>query len=169
MDTQELLQQAQEIVKEWTIEVTQPEENRRDFYIDAKNIKLAVKALLFAGRWGYLSAITGMDSPEYQINPETKERKVDPEKGKLELLYHFCNQAAIASLRVRLPYSEAEIDTICDFLPSASFYEREAMELVGVNFKNTPITDHLLLPDCWPEGVYPLRKSFRGLDKQAQG
>ncbi len=169
MDTQELLQQALEIVKEWTIEVSQPEENRRDIYIEARDIKPAVKALLIDNHWGYLSAITGLDSPDYQIDEETKERKIDPDKGKLEVLYHFCNRAAIATLRVRLPYTDAEIDSICEMLPSASFYEREAMELIGVNFRNTPITDHLILPENWPAGVYPLRKTFKGLEKKTQG
>jgi Ni,Fe-hydrogenase III component G len=34
--------------------------------------------------------------------------------------------------------------------------------------EGTPVIDHLLLPEHWPEGVYPLRKSFTGLKPDAQ-
>ena len=74
------------------------------------------------------------------------------------MLYHFCRGAAIATVRVSLPYDDPTIDTICDILSSASLYEREAAELVGVDFNGTPNTDRLVLPDSWPDGVYPLRK-----------
>ena len=35
--------------------------------------------------------------------------------------------------------------------------------MFGVDLLGTPDSDHLLLPDEWPNGVYPLRKSFTGL------
>ncbi len=169
MDTLQLLQAAEELVKEWTIEVRRPEVNRSDIYLEAANIKSAIKALFIDGGWGYLSAITGMDSPEYKIDPNTNERIVDPEKGKLELLYHFCNEDAVATLRVRLPYPEAIIDSICDLIPSAALFEREAMEMLGITIKDTPLTSNLILPEDWPTGVYPLRKAFKGFEKQTQG
>jgi Ni,Fe-hydrogenase III component G len=37
------------------------------------------------------------------------------------------------------------------------------MELFGFDLLNTPNTEKLVLPDSWPEGVYPLRKSFTNL------
>lgn len=169
MDTQQLLQTAEELLKEWTIEVTRPEADRVDIYIDGSNIKAAVKALFLDGHWGYLSAITGMDVPEYEVDPQTNEKKANPEKGTLELLYHFCNQAAVATLRVRLPYSKAEIDSICDLISSAALFEREAMEMLGITIKDTPLTSNLILPDDWPAGVYPLRKAFTGFEKHAEG
>jgi Ni,Fe-hydrogenase III component G len=84
----------------------------------------------------------------------------------VELLYHFCNGAAIITMRMKLPYANAAIDSICEVIPSATLYEREASELLGVDFIGTPSTEHLLLPDEWPVNVYPLRKSFTGLEKQ---
>ncbi len=169
MDTQTLLQTAEEILKEWTIEANRPEEGRVDIFIDPVNIKPAVKALFLDGHWGYLSAITGLDSPEYEVDPQTDEMRINPEKGTLELLYHFCNQAAVATLRIKLPYSRAEIDSICDLISSAALFEREAMEMLGITIKDTPMTSNLILPDDWPAGVYPLRKAFTGFAKQAEG
>ena len=94
----------------------------------------------------------------------SNEKVILPDKGNVEVLYHFCSGPAILTLRVSLPYAQASLDSICDVIPSASLYEREAMELLGVEFVGTPSTEHLLLPDQWPENVFPLRKSFTGLD-----
>jgi NADH:ubiquinone oxidoreductase subunit C len=157
------LKTAETLLEKFTLQVSYPEENRVDVTIDPVNIKPAVNILLYEGHWGYLSAITALDQPEYELDEATKEKKVLAGKGHLELLYHFCRGAAIATLRVSLSYEDPSIDSTCGILSSATLYEREAAELLGVNFKGTPNTDHLILPDSWPNGVYPLRKSFTGL------
>jgi Ni,Fe-hydrogenase III component G len=72
----------------------------------------------------------------------------------------------VATIRVPLEYKKARVDSICDIIPSATLYEREAAELLGIEFSGTPSTEHLLLPDDWPTGVYPLRKTFTGLSKK---
>ena len=69
------------------------------------------------------------------------------------------------SVRVRVPYSHAELDSICDLIRSATLYEREFIEMLGVTLRGTPSTARLLLSDDWPDGVYPLRKSFAGLSE----
>jgi Ni,Fe-hydrogenase III component G len=53
------------------------------------------------------------------------------------------------------------IPTVCNLIPSAIFFERELIEMFGITVEGTPNTDHLFLPDEWPEGVYPLRKDFQ--------
>jgi len=157
------LKSAETLLEKFSLQVSSPEENRVDITIDPLNIKAAVKILLYDGHWGYLSAITALDQPEYEIDETTKEKKVIVGKGSLGLLYHFCRGAAVATLRVSLPYADPAIDSICDILSSAILYEREAAELLGIQFRGTPNTDHLVLPDSWPDGVYPLRKTFTGL------
>ena len=169
MDTQEELQTAEEILKEMAVSFDHPEENRLDAVIKPEDLKTAVKTLLLDNRWGYLSAITGLDNPEYEVDEVTKEKKAIEGKGSLEALYHFAAGAAITTLRVVLPYDDPKVDTICDLVPAATLYEREAMELLGIIFTGTPNTDHLILPDVWPEGVYPLRKTFKGLHEKTQG
>ncbi|MPM65347.1 NAD(P)H-quinone oxidoreductase subunit J, chloroplastic [bioreactor metagenome] len=164
---QEILQAARDILQPWTISTSTPEENRLDVVIDPKNVKAATKAIL-DNKLGYLAAITGLDVPEYSIVESSNTKFPIPEKGQVEVLYHFCEGPVITSLRMLLPYDHAELDSICDILPSASLYERETMELLGVNFVGTPSTDRLLLPDNWPDGVYPLRKAFTGLPKEKE-
>ncbi|MCX7976926.1 MAG: NADH-quinone oxidoreductase subunit C, partial [Bellilinea sp.] len=52
------------------------------------------------------------------------------------------------------------LPSICPLIPSATLGERELMEMFGVKVEGTPDTSRLILADSWPEGVYPLRKSF---------
>lgn len=153
MDTNELLDLAKSLLAPWTEKTETPEAGRIDLYMPAEHLVPAVRAIFNAGGW-HLSAITGLDIPQ----SETSE-------GEIEILYHFCNRAAVATLRVRVPYGLPEVQTICGVIPSASLYERELMEMFGVLVEDTPVRTKLLLPDDWPDWVYPLRKSFTGLDQ----
>jgi NADH:ubiquinone oxidoreductase subunit C len=162
--SEEILHDGRELLQQWILSEKTPENDRLDIEIKPEDIKPCVKALVDA-RWGYLSAITAMDHPEYVVAEETKEKTILPDKGNIELLYHFCEGPAIISLRVALPYNNPKMDSICEIIPSATLYEREAIELIGVEYIGTPSTEHLLLPDEWPANVYPLRKAFTGLEK----
>ena len=136
---------------------TNPKEQHLDIFIDPENLKEAVKALVDQ-RWGYLIAITGLD-----IAPLVDENGDPTKEGEIEGLYHFANGPVVLTLRVKVPYSNPRLDSICELIPSATLYEREFIELFGVELTGTPDQSHLILPDCWPEDVYPLRKSFTGL------
>lgn len=148
--TDDLLVTAENLVRPWALDLSHPEPNRLDVTIRAENLKLVVAALQ-AAKWGYLAAITGVDVPP-----------AGESEGQVEGLYQFCEGAAVLTLRVRVPYSAAEIDSICDLIPSATLYEREFIEMLGVTLRGTPSTARLLLADDWPDGIYPLRKSFTG-------
>jgi Ni,Fe-hydrogenase III component G len=169
MDTDKALELAESLMKDFAISTNRPEENRVDFVIDRKNLKPAIKAILLDKRWGYLSAITGLDNALWKVDETTNEKVIDPSGGNLELLYHFCQAAAVATLRVSIPYDDPKVDSICDLISSVSLYEREAAELFGIEFVGAPNTDKLLLPDNWPAGVYPLRKTFTSLEDSAKG
>jgi len=153
MDTPELLQTAQSLLAPWTQKVVAPEPNRLDIYLVSENLVEAVRTIFSSGGW-HLSAITGMDVPQST-----------DEEGEIEILYHFCCDAAIVTLRVLVPYGLPEVPTVCGVIPSANLYERELIEMFGVIVDGTPNREKLLLPDDWPDYVYPLRKSFKGLDK----
>ncbi|TLN19844.1 NADH-quinone oxidoreductase subunit C, partial [bacterium] len=133
-----------------------PEAARCDVVIERQNLLAAIQAVKDAG-WGYLSAITGLDSAA----PAPAEGQPAVE-GKLEVLYHLCSGPVVLTLRVSLPYDDAFLPSVCGLLPYATLYERELMELFGVRIEGTPNSDRLVLPDEWPDGVYPLRKAFTG-------
>lgn len=145
MTTEDLLNAARALVAPWTKEATEPEANRLDAVIEAGDLLAAVGAL-HSARWGYLSAITGLDQ--------------GVEAGIIEVLYHFCAGAAVLSLRVPVPRDEAAVPSLYGLIRSVTFYERELMEMLGVTVTGTPNSDRLFLPEDWPDGVYPLRKDF---------
>ena len=145
MSIETTLQQAEQLLAAWNKEVTHPESNRLDMVICSEDLRSAVKTLHTA-RWGYLSAITGMD--------------LGVESGQLEALYHFCNGAAIATLRIRAHRLDPALPTIEDIIPPATFFEREMHETLGFKIAGTKSNDRLFISDDWPEDVFPLRADF---------
>jgi Ni,Fe-hydrogenase III component G len=157
MDTQTALNQAQTFLQPWTVSTTQPQPHRLDVCVEREHFKQAIKAVKQA-HWGYLAAITGLDVPPGEN-----------QEGAVEGLYQFCEGAAVLTIRVTIPYSDPYLPSICDLIPAATLYEREFIEMFGVFLEGTPSTERLLLADEWPLGVYPLRKSFTGLDALEKG
>ena len=145
MSIETTLQQAEQLLAAWNKEATHPESNRLDMVICSEDLRSAVKTLHTA-RWGYLSAITGMD--------------LGVESGQLEALYHFCNGAAIATLRIRAHRLDPALPTIEDIIPPATFFEREMHETLGFQIAGTKSNDRLFISDDWPEDVFPLRADF---------
>lgn len=155
-----VLEEGLKIIREWVQSSTSPQPNRLDVVIRREDLVPAVKALKEC-QWGYLSAITGLDHPD-----PTAVTEKGVEGGTLEVLYHFCEGACILTLRVSVPYENAVLPSICSVLPSATLFERELSEMFGITIEGTPDPSRLLLPNGWPEGVFPLRKSFSGLKEE---
>jgi Ni,Fe-hydrogenase III component G len=97
-------------------------------------------------RLGYLAAITGID--------------LGPEVGEMDVLYQFCPGDVVITLRVRVPRQDAMLPSLCEIIPSAEVFERELQEMFGIQMLGLHNTEHLYLPDDWPDGVYPMRKDF---------
>lgn len=87
----------------------------------------------------------------------------------MEILYHFTIEEInfLISLRVKLDKSHLEIDSLAPVFEGANWIEREMNEMFGITFKGHPDMRRLLLPDEWPEGVYPLRRDYQEWDKDA--
>jgi Ni,Fe-hydrogenase III component G len=166
-----------DMVQPWEVSFNTPEPNRLDVVIKPENLVAAVSVLNFY-HWGYLSSITGIDHPGSTVRlPSVVEKqwmradeKVDhaagtlPE-GYLEALYQFVEGPCVATLRVRVPYHAPELPSLYEVIPSISLYERELIEMFGFYIPALPDQTHLILPDEWPAGVYPLRKDFQGLNQ----
>ncbi|HSD84332.1 MAG TPA: NADH-quinone oxidoreductase subunit C [Anaerolineae bacterium] len=144
MTTEALLDTAQQLLTEWAKATTKPAAGRLDMQLEAADLPRAAAALRQA-RWGFLTAITGLD---------------DIKANQLEVLYHFVNGAANVNLRVRLPRENASIPSVCDSLPGATFFERELSEMFGITVMGTPTPDRLFLSEDWPTNAPPLRKDF---------
>jgi NADH:ubiquinone oxidoreductase subunit C len=181
MDTEEFLAQAEEILKPYGRLINRPAPDRLDITVLPGAIQSVMRAIA-AERWGYLVAITGVDRPGVSgvmaedkqwsrlVSDEENSASVPQQEGSIELLYTFCKKAAVVTVRTAVRYSFPVIHTICEVFPAATLYERELIEMFGVKIVGTPNKDKLLLPDDWPDGTFPLRKSFKGLeDLQAAG
>lgn len=149
--TEARLQAARELLSAWSGEFQTPEAERVDVPLPVEDLLTAVKAL---DDWGYLAAITGLD--------------LGVEAGQFDVLYHFCSGAAVVTLRVQTPREGASVPSVCGIIPSASVFERELSEMLGMTVEGTPDTSRLFLSDDWPDDVYPLRKDA-ALDAAATG
>jgi len=148
MSVDEILTLAQGVVQswDWATEVSRPRPERLD--VKVKEIKqlLPIIVGLRVKRLGYLSAIVGVD--------------LGVEANEIEVIYYFCPESAVIALRVRVPRQGATLASLSDVIPSAEVFERELREMFGIEITGLHTTDHLYLPDDWPDGVYPLRRDF---------
>ncbi|NOX71741.1 MAG: NADH-quinone oxidoreductase subunit C [Candidatus Micrarchaeota archaeon] len=77
----------------------------------------------------------------------------------LEIIYHFSygkNDAKTLNIRVFVPANMAEVDSITKVFPAANILEREAFEMMGINFRGHPNLKRAFLDEESPKT--PLRK-----------
>jgi len=141
----EIVKKLKNFLKENLVRATVPKERRIFVYIKKDALKDAVKYLVKDLKFKHLSTITGVDLG-----------------GKIEVIYHMAYKGSIV-LSIRLTVSEKKpsVPTITDLIPGAVLYEREVHDLFGVNFEGHPDLSPLVLPEGWPQGVYPLRKEHK--------
>lgn len=138
----EIVEKLSDFLKEKLVRSTVPKERRIFVYIKKDALKDAVKYLVKDLKFKHLSTITGVDLGE-----------------EIEVIYHLAYEDSIVlSLRLFVSKKNPSVPTITDFIPGAVLFEREVHDLLGVSFEGHPDLSPLMLPDGWPQGVYPLRK-----------
>ncbi|MFY0624828.1 MAG: NADH-quinone oxidoreductase subunit C [Reichenbachiella sp.] len=93
-----------------------------------------------------LSCLTGIDN--------------GPEVGTMEVVYNLYSiplEHALM-LKVILPRENPEVESLCSVYMAAEWHEREAYDLLGIQFRNHPDLRRILMPADW-EG-HPLRKDY---------
>lgn len=85
-----------------------------------------------------------------------------PYSGKFLVSHDFAfdRDKVLCNITTDLPPEDPKVDSITDIVPAASWAEREFRDLVGIEAVGHRYTKRLVLPDGWPDGVYPLRKDF---------
>jgi len=83
-----------------------------------------------------------------------------PAEQELGVAYHIHSTSKKHSLalKVRVPEEKPEIPSIESIWKTADWHEREAYDMVGIQFTGHPDLRRILCPDDW-EG-YPLRKDY---------
>jgi Ni,Fe-hydrogenase III component G len=123
------------------------------FYLEIKPKSLRkVAKYIFKGLGARFNIASGLDA-----------------RSHFEILYHFTLEEInlVISLRIKLTKENPVIDSLATVFEGANWIEREMHELLGINFREHPDLRKLLLPDEWPEGVYPLRRDYKEWDKNA--
>ncbi|MDE2183716.1 MAG: hydrogenase large subunit [Alphaproteobacteria bacterium] len=106
----------------------------------------AVEALYY-GRDGWLSVVVGSD-----------ERKLN---GNFAVYYVLSMEGAEKShvvLRSLVPPDSMEYPSVTPRVPAAVWGEREVRDMFGMHPVGLPDERRLVLPDDWPDDLYPLRK-----------
>jgi membrane-bound hydrogenase subunit beta len=138
----EIVEHLQRLLKDNILNVNTPRKRRIFVSIKREALKDAVRYLVNDLEFRHLSTITGSDLGD-----------------QIELIYHLAYKDAVElSLRLTMPENNPSVPTITDIIPGAVLYEREVHEMLGVMFEGHPDLSPLLLPEGWPDDVYPLRK-----------
>lgn len=138
----EIVGKLKNFLKENLVEAKIPKSRRIFARIKKKALNEAVNYLVNDLEFKHLSTITGVDLGD-----------------EVEVIYHLAYKGSIElSLRLSVSRRNPSVSTVTDIIPGAVLYEREVHDLLGVMFKGHPDLSPLLLPEGWPQGVYPLRK-----------
>jgi Ni,Fe-hydrogenase III component G len=151
MDRQKILQTLKERFSEDIISVF--EKSAKRVYIEIKAAAIVrISEYLFKDLGARFNIASGVDGRDH-----------------MEILYHFTAEDIdlVISLRTNLPKTKLEIDSLTPVFTAAHWIEREIHELLGIHFIGHPQLKPLLLPEDWPEGVYPLRKDYKEWDPDA--
>lgn len=126
-----------------TIEAKTPRAHRAFLTLPPESFRDALAFLVNEQGFRHLSTVTAVDVNDH-----------------MEVIYHLSRGGGSLSLRILLPKEKLVLPTAVDLVPGAVLYEREVHEMFGVVFEGHPDLQPLLLPDCWPEGLYPMRKNL---------
>jgi NADH-quinone oxidoreductase subunit C len=99
--------------------------------------------------YNYLSDISAVDYyPSYD------------RPGRFAVCYHLYSMLYNRRLRVKvfLPEDDPSVPTVTVVWPAANWLEREAFDMMGIDFKGHPDLRRVLLPDDW-EG-HPQRRDY---------
>ena len=99
----------------------------------------------------HLSCLTGLDN--------------GPEQQTMEVIYHLYSitKEISLTLKVLLDRTHPVVASIAGLWRSADWHEREAFDLLGIDFEGHPDLRRILLPSDW-DG-FPLRKDYQEQEK----
>jgi NADH/F420H2 dehydrogenase subunit C len=106
---------------------------------------------------GYIGTASGRDlnSPGSQGLPRAPE----PKPKRFAMNYHLVAVPGARRVRVQVWLDEDEpVASVVPVWPTADWFEREAWDMMGIEFEGHPNLTRILMDDDW-EG-HPLRKDY---------
>ncbi|MFA5116040.1 MAG: NADH-quinone oxidoreductase subunit C [Candidatus Omnitrophota bacterium] len=102
--------------------------------------------------FNHLCTITGLD-----------------ERVNFSLIYHLAKEnGVLLNIKISVSHDAPQADSIIGYFPGAEIYERELVDLFGIQIKGLPEGLRYPLADDWPKDEYPLRKDWKPKTAQAQ-
>ncbi|MGE5581286.1 MAG: NADH-quinone oxidoreductase subunit C [Bacillota bacterium] len=125
---------------------------RRVFAETSKENLLKTVEKLKESGINYLGTITGLDNG-----------------GRFEVIYHLYNENGLMlNLKTFTPRENPKMPSITGIFAGAFLYERELMDLLGIEVEGNPFKRKYPVPEDWPAGQYPLRKDWKGLPSREE-
>ena len=81
-------------------------------------------------------------------------------KNRFEMIYNLVSidNNKRLFIKIRLDTKKPEMETLSGIWGSANWYEREAYDMMGINFRNHPDLRRMYMPENYE--YHPLRKDF---------
>ena len=98
-------------------------------------------------RYDFIADITSVDYP------------MDPDRFEVVYILYSIPRRHRIIVKIRVPESQAVVDSVVSIWRGAEFMEREVYDMMGIQFRGHPDLRRILMPDDYDEG-YPLRKDF---------
>ena len=113
--------------------------------VDSENFTEIFQYLVDQQKFTILCMITGLDEGE-----------------NLSLIYHLAQDAGtVLNLKVSVPKTSPVVKSVISVFPGAEIYEREVVDLFGVDVTGLPPGNRYPLTDDWPAQDHPLRKDWK--------
>jgi NADH-quinone oxidoreductase subunit C len=108
-----------------------------------------------------LMNLSGVDNANGEKKTETDGSTVIA-GGTLSVVYHLESTELKHKivLKVFAPRENPDVESVSEVWRCADWHEREAYDLIGINFLNHPDLRRILMPYDWNAG-YPLRKDYK--------
>lgn len=108
-----------------------------------------------------LMNLSGVDNANGEKKTET-DGSTTIVGGTLSVIYHLESTELKhkVTLKVFTPRENPEVESVNEVWRSADWHEREAYDMIGINFLNHPDLRRILMPYDWEAG-YPLRKDYK--------
>jgi len=108
-----------------------------------------------------LMNLSGVDNANGKKNTEA-DGSATIAGGTLSVVYHLESTELKHKivLKVFTPRENPEVQSVSEVWRCADWHEREAYDLIGINFLNHPDLIRILMPYDWEAG-HPLRKDYK--------
>lgn len=118
------------------------------FYIDKNVLIPACRVLKDDESLKFVSLVDAVSVDRFQ------------KKDRFEMIYNLVsidfNERIF--IKIKLDSINPEMESLCSVWDSANWYEREAYDMMGINFINHPDLRRMYMPDYFE--YHPLRKDF---------